>query len=764
MTHPMQELMNKKIWICWNYKTVKGKKTKVPCSANGGATGTSKNYSFTWVTYEEAMAAKANNKFSGIGFIIPEGYFFLDIDEKDLQDPIVQRFLKRFSSYTEYSVSDTGLHTYGKCDIKQLPTYLDKAGIIRLEKKFLMKNSKLDLELYIGGLTNRFAVFTGKTIVDKPLEDCTPAILETLNKEMLRTVPKETAALPCSKCDVDSVIKHLKSDRNHDKFIRLFDKGDLTGYGSQSEADLALCTIVAFRTGNNPEAIDSIFRMSALMRDKWDREDYRDRTIEKAIEGCHGVFHYSVKPRPEFVKYQPESGKEIVLPTILARHIRNDLHYIFVRDNGRQGVLRYVYENGCYRYYSDDMLLGLIKQYIVAYNEDIVKMSSVKETFGLLTSDLNYVNYDELNSDEDIINFENGILRLSDMALLPHSPDYLSTIQIPCKWLNEAKPTPVFDRYMKTLTNDDTQVENLLYEFCGTGLSNIKGYRMKKALFMVGNGDTGKSQLKSLEEHLLGKGNFVSIDLSEIEARFGTSNIHCKRLAGSSDMSFMTVSELKTFKKCTGGDSLFAEFKGMNGFEFTYGGLLWFCMNRLPKFGGDDGKWVYDRIMHVECTNVIPKEKQDKYLLEKMYEEREGIVYKFIMALKTMIGNGYRYSEPESVVQARKQYMEDNNTVIGFYNECMTERVNNKFDNYYTTGKIFNVYRAWCRDNNHGFAKTAKEFRTILAEHLGTTFPEMTVRRGQGGTFYRTLTLTDEVKVLYSNIHVPSSEDDGFLA
>ena len=43
---------------------------------------------------------------------------------------------------------------------------------------------------------------------------------------------------------------------------------------------------------------------------------------------------------------------------------------------------------------------------------------------------------------------------------------------------------------------------------------------------------------------------------------------------------------------------------------------------------GDDGKWVYDRIMVVDCPNVIPKEQQDKQLLEKMYAERRGIVKK----------------------------------------------------------------------------------------------------------------------------------------
>ena len=34
-------------------------------------------------------------------------------------------------------------------------------------------------------------------------------------------------------------------------------------------------------------------------------------------------------------------------------------------------------------------------------------------------------------------------------------------------------------------------------------------------------------------------------------------------------MSFLTVDELKTFKKITGGDSLFAEFKGQQGFEYV---------------------------------------------------------------------------------------------------------------------------------------------------------------------------------------------------
>lgn len=567
---------------------------------------------------------------------------------------------------------------------------------------------------------------------------------------MIRKPPVNNHSKSETEQECFDIICSLRKDKNSEKFIRLYDTGNITEFQSASEADLSLCSMIAFRTGDNPELIDAIFRKSALYRDKWEREDYRSTTIEKAVEACQGVFHYSIMPHPDYFIYDPKSGKMNVSCPMLARHIRNDLHYIFVRDNAHSGVLKYVYENGCYRLYADEMLKGIIKRYITDYDENLLKMSYVEEVFKQLTTDLVFAKNENLNSEEGIINFSNGLLRLEDMTLLPHTPDTLSTIQIACEWTGHEEPTPVFDNFLHTLTDGDNGTAHLLLQFMGVCLSNIKGWRLKKALFLYGKGDTGKSQLKALTEKLLGKGNYVGIDLREIEARFGTGNIYGKRLAGSSDMSFLSIDELKTFKKCTGGDSLFAEFKGQNGFEFIYDGLLWFCMNRLPKFGDDNGQWVYDRMIQIECKNVIPKEKQDKFLLDKMSAERNGIVYKAIMALKSVISAGYQFTEPHSVIEARKIYMEENNTVISFYNDCMTKRPNGKITDQCTTGRIFKVYRAWCTDNNHGYAKTAKEFRDTLALHLNTTFSQMIVRRGKGGTFYREYTLTTDAKELYA--------------
>ena len=765
----MNELKQQRIWFCWRYETRKSEKTKVPKSATGTATGTSDDYKSTWVTYDEAVAGAKAHGMDGVGFKIPEEYFFLDMDHYELSDPYVQLMLERFDSYAERSVSGGGIHIYGKCDPARLPTYTDRAGKKKLDRAYYMKNPNNRTELYFGCITNRFAVFTGNAIKDVPLRECTDALLVTLDRDMRRKEGKKAVTCsagsgpPAESCEavkpvklkhsadtINKIIASLERQVNADKFRKLYYDGDFSDYGSQSEADCALCAIIAFRTGPDPELIDQIFRTSALFREKWEREDYRTATIAQGIEACRGTFHRSVMEHPPFIRFNDMTGEPYVVAPLLAQYTRDHLKYLLVRDNGKQCLLKYVYEqDGVYKLYADDMFKGCIKRYVEDYDPELVKMNTINEAYQQIITDLDYVPQDELNANETLINFKNCLLRVeaNSLTMIPHTPSVYSTVQIPCDWTGKPQPTPVFDAYLKTLTNNDKDIAWLLLEVIGLILSNIRAWRTKKSLFMVGPGDSGKSVLKALVERLIGKGNSIGIDLREIEARFGTGAIYGTRLAGSSDMSFLTVDELKTFKKITGGDSLFAEFKGEQAFEYTYTGFLWFCMNRLPKFGGDDGDWVYNRIMVVNCPNIIPREKQDTQLIDKLYAEREGIIYKAVKALQRVIANGYRFTEPFSVTVARQTYQSENSTVISFFDECMCKRPEGKMDAC-TTGRVYKVYKAWCEDNNHGFAKTSKEFRDQLAAHLGTACTEMIVRRNQG-SFYKDYTLTPEAKKQY---------------
>ena len=763
----MNDLFSQKIWVCWKWGSRSGKRTKVPIAASGCATGTDEPHRCTWVTRDEAEKAAEEKGYDGIGFVLPEGYFFLDIDGRSVDDPYVVTMLDRFSSYTEISVSGNGIHIYGKCDTDRIPTYIDGKGMKRLSKEFYMKSPD-NVELYYGGITNRFAVYTGNTVCDVPLCDCTQALLATLDKDMRKkksgTIPGKRARATEHEEDADfDVLSSLRRAKNGAKFSALYDSGDMSDYlrpdgePDHSRADCALCALIAFRVGPDVAAIDRLFRGSALYREKWEREDYRTNTIEKGIEACNGVFHRIVAPAPEFIVFNEKGAAHISIP-LLAQYAKNHLHYILVRNNGKEGKRLYVYEHGVYRLYAEDMLYAVIKDYIEDYDFEMVRMTDVVGAANLLLTDLNYVRQEELNADEGIINYANGLLRVSDMTLLPHNPAVYSTIQLPCEWHGEPLPTPVFDRYLSRLMYDDPEMIHLCYELIGAVISNVKCFRMKKSAFFVGEGNTGKSQLKSLVEHIIGPNNYIGIDLKDIEARFGTGTIYGTRLAGSADMSFMSVGELKTFKNLTGGDAVMAEMKGKQPFTYRYDGFLWFCMNRLPKFGGDDGKWVFDRIMVLNCPNVIPVEERDSRLLEKMIAESEGIVYKAVIALRQVIANGYRFTEPEKVIAARKAYLEDTNTALAFFNECMTERGNEKITDVCTTGKIYDVYKAWCQDNNNGYAKTSKEFRDSIADYLGKQHSDLIIHTRKG-SFYRDYTLSANAREQYSKAYGYDASD-----
>ena len=92
----MEKLKQMPIWVCCKIIDVNGRKTKIPCAAGGGATGTPQDYASTWVTYDEAMESMKRHGYGGIGFIIPKGLFFIDNDHIDVLDPIVQTLLKKF--------------------------------------------------------------------------------------------------------------------------------------------------------------------------------------------------------------------------------------------------------------------------------------------------------------------------------------------------------------------------------------------------------------------------------------------------------------------------------------------------------------------------------------------------------------------------------------------------------------------------------------------------------------------------------------------
>lgn len=775
MQMTIKELKKLPLWVNWRYEERKGKKSKVPKNAKTGGNALPNNPD-TWCNYQFADWHTKRNKCDGVGVMfdgLGNGYMLCGIDIDNHANtvggnPLQPEILELFSgTYAEKSPSGNGCH---------ILFMLSEDFIEQLKKvwgKYNNKKSEEDIECYISGITNRYFTYTGDIVADYPITDMSAALQTFLDKYMLREQPKikDKSTVPPAPApavlDIAAMLDIARGSKSGAAFSGLYDGGDTSAYsGDDSAADLALCQMLAFYLQGDYNKIDIAFRSSALMREKWEREDYRSATINKAIKSCRKFYTppqpkvKAEKPKPQPIEGMPPFilgiGKDRVLScTALADYIRAKLPYFFIRKAGSESYRRYVYHKGVYNLVSDTEFKGYIKAIIAKADGDLVKMKDVNETFLLLTTDLDRcrVREEQLNADENLINFKNGILHLDTMELTPHTPQILSTIQLPITYTGEEE-TPLFDRFMQEFTCGNAEKKQTLLEFMGACISNVYGYRFKQALFCVGEGNSGKSVLREFVNRLLGADNISGGGLELLESRFGKLNLYGKRVYGSPDIGYVTLNQLETFKNITGGDTIPIESKGKDAFEYQYRGLVWFGGNAMPKFGGDRGDWVYNRMLLIMCNNVIPPEKRNKHLVEDLLTESSGIVYKALIALKQAIARGYMFTVPAESQQLLEKYKVDNSPYLRFYNECCVARPDKwgkRFDSV-TCARLHQALKKWCADNTGGLNPKPQD----LVDELNRNGIDTTISINKGYRYYDAFTLSAEFKQFYGFWDNPS--------
>lgn len=116
---------------------------------------------------------------------------------------------------------------------------------------------------------------------------------ETFPPETRPSDPRAWSPPPPIESDLELVARAFAA-KNGEKLKRLF-FGDTSSDTSSSEADLALCSLLAFWFVNE-DGIDRAFRQSALYRRKWERDDYRARTIKLSLRG-RTVFYDATRRR-----------------------------------------------------------------------------------------------------------------------------------------------------------------------------------------------------------------------------------------------------------------------------------------------------------------------------------------------------------------------------------------------------------------------------------------------------------------------------------
>jgi RecA-family ATPase len=264
-------------WLVWRSEKRDGKPTKIPYSPLTGQRASSTTPE-TWAGYHEAVRACKEHGYGGIGFVFtPEDDLCgVDLDgcldsETGEIESWAWAIIEELDSYTEISPSGTGVHILVKAILPE------------------GRNRKGRFEAYDRG---RYFTVTGKHLAGTPptIEDRQEELHDVVRRvfgEPSTNGYREPAAATEAGANVlfdDEIIRKALSAANGERFSRLW-AGDITGYSSHSEADLAQCGMLAFWTGGDASRIDSLFRQSGLYRKKWDREDYRNRTITEALSG-----------------------------------------------------------------------------------------------------------------------------------------------------------------------------------------------------------------------------------------------------------------------------------------------------------------------------------------------------------------------------------------------------------------------------------------------------------------------------------------------
>lgn len=241
-----------------------------------------------------------------------------------------------------------------------------------------------------------------------------------------------------------------------------------------------------------------------------------------------------------------------ICPQELFIHIIETQSILSVKLGNSRGIVLYKYnDKGYYEVWTESQAKAYIKSLLP---RKIRKPSDWDLVYKELTTEAVNTEETDLNSDENIVNLKNGILDLTTGKLLPHDPKYLSTIQIPCNYIENATfaQAPNTYKFLTDITggNEKDMITHL--EVIGLPITNVKCWRCKKLVILKGAGNTGKSVEREFVTTLLGLENCHTADIKQLNSRFGAAGIVGKRLVGSGDMKFARLDEIDKIKELTG--------------------------------------------------------------------------------------------------------------------------------------------------------------------------------------------------------------------
>ena len=646
------ELKKSPSWVCWR-REPRGEKVAKPPINPRTSRPINANDPTNWLTFEQAETLCESSNVDGVGFVFNAQDEFVGVDIDHCIDSsgrlndLAQQLVSKLNSYTEVSVSGTGLHIICRGNLPHGKN----------------RDEKLGLEMYDA---KRYFAMTGQVWGDyRQIRERTRELHEVHAKYLERDeTPRRTRP---GNMQVSDVVNRMKQGREGQRLSDLWEGRWSDYYSSQNQADLALVNALAFYTNRDTGLIDEAFRTSGLYRPKWDERHsesgtYGQSTIAKAVASTNPAVSSSISERthdaPSQVQLPPwysatKNGRAEFMPGILAAHLAQTVPAVYAHSQF------YLYESGVYAACKPEKVKSLIQSKLL---DRYVRATHVKDVLELWQNRI-CIDGAQLDSKEirHIINFQNGLYDVYRKQCGPHSSTHLSTIQLQAKYFPDAR-CPQFESFLRDVVAEENIA--VLQEIMG--LVMVPFTEAQKAFVFYGPPRTGKSTIMRIIEDILGHDNATHVSLQELRERFKTAELAGKLCNLCADLPNRPIEDAGVFKLLTGEDTVLVDKKYAQPFSFVNRARMVFSCNELPRNTGDRTDGFYRRLIIVPFEHSVDEEHVDVQLTETLLKEKEGIVQWALKGLERLMENGFRFSESASSKRIVEGYRAESDNVVWF--------------------------------------------------------------------------------------------------
>lgn len=308
------------------------------------------------------------------------------------------------------------------------------------------------------------------------------------------------------------------------------------------------------------------------------------------------------------------------------------------------------------------------------------------------------------------IPFKNGIYDTKKEKLKKHDSNFFFTSIINANFdANfDTDDGKVFEFFMKSITQGDTALYNLIQEVFGYIISEVRN--IKNIIYLLGPKDTGKSVILRLLEFLVGSDATSSLSFEQLCYDNYLVKIIGKRLNVSGETSEISLKRLDYLKKLTGGDAISCRPIYEQPLTFINSAALVFAGNNLPKIKVEDSYNAFtNRLLIIPFNHSVSHENIDIHLFEKLCKEIDYIANWSIHGFHRWKNNNFEFTKPEAIERQKEEIKLKSNSIKSFLkNECIFNPTLQIHSN-----SLLEAYNMYCLSLNV-IPKTQYEFHAEL--------------------------------------------------